>query len=198
MKSLSAIFLLLASFLFCAAAPASAKTVVLDAGHGGIDRGGIPRQRYSEKAVALDVTQRVSAILKSKGYKVVMTRSNDTFIGLNQRCAISNKQSGCIFVSIHTNSDPRGTGIGIETYYYSRAGARLGSAIHKEVVRAAGTPDRRLRSRGLYVLRHNKKPSCLVEIGFLTNAIEGPRLAQSSAYRQKIAVAIAKGICSAY
>jgi N-acetylmuramoyl-L-alanine amidase len=127
-----------------------------------------------------------------------MTRTGDYFVGLPGRCALANAQSNAVFVSIHTNSDPRGTGIGIETYYYTRKSARLAAAIHKQVVRTAGTPDRRVRTRPLYVLRKNSLPAVLVEVGFLTNAIEGPRIANSSSYRDQLAAAIVRGIRSAF
>ncbi len=190
--------LILGFLCFGAAAGAWGKTVVIDAGHGGIDRGGIPRQRFQEKIATLDIAQRVRSKLESAGYRTVMTRTGDVFVGLPARCAIANAQRGAVFVSIHTNSDPRGTGIGIETYYLSRQSARLAAGVHREVVRTAGTPDRGIRTRRLYVLRHNSLPAILVEVGFLTNAVEGPRIANSSSYRDQLAAAIVRGIRAAY
>ncbi len=196
----SAAFLLAVFVAFCLGAVpvACGKTVVIDAGHGGIDRGGIPGQRYAEKTVVLDIAKRLRAKLKSAGYRPVMTRTADEFIGLDKRCAISNAEPGAVFVSIHTNSDPRGTGIGVETYYYTGKSARLAASIHRAVVSAASTPDRGIRTRPLYVLRRNSHPAVLVEVGFLTNADEGPRLANSGGYRDKIAAAILSGIRNAF
>jgi N-acetylmuramoyl-L-alanine amidase len=174
------------------------KTVVIDAGHGGHDRGGIAYQRFPEKVVTLDIAQRLRSRLRAAGYTTVMTRTDDTFIGLRERCATANAQGNAVFVSIHTNSDPRGHGIGIETYYFSRQSSRLAGAIHSEVLRASGTPNRRIRNRGFYVLRHNRLPAVLVEVGFLTNAIEGPKLYNSSSYREQIAGAIERGVQSAF
>lgn len=184
--------------LFCAVGGAFGKTVVVDAGHGGIDRGGIPGQRFPEKTATLDIAKRVRSKLEAKGYHVVMTRDSDVFVGLRERCALANAQKNAVFVSIHTNSDPRGTGIGIETYLYNRRSAKLAAAIHREVVLAAGTPNRGIRSRPLFVLRNNRLPAVLVEVGFLTNSVEGPRIANSSGYRDKLAAAIAAGIRSAF
>src|SRR5687768_8162355 len=102
-----------------------APTIVIDAGHGGHDRGGIPRQRYSEKVYALDVAERLNARLKAAGFKTVMTRTGDYFVTLGDRVRMGNRQRNSVFVSIHFNADPRGTGFGIETYYYSRSASRL-------------------------------------------------------------------------
>ncbi len=199
-KKLGILFLLLSAFGALATAPtAMAKTVVIDPGHGGIDRGGIPGQKFPEKVVALDIAQRLQGKLRDAGYRTVMTRSTDVFVGLNERCKIANSEHNAVFVSIHTNSDPRGTGIGIETYCVTRQSLKLATAIHRSVVKTAGTPDRGVRSkRRLYVLRNNHLPAVLVEVGFLTNAVEGPRLANSAAYRDQIASAIARGITSAF
>lgn len=176
---------------------AQAKTVVLDPGHGGHDRGGVPGDPYPEKVYALDVAQRVRARLQAAGYRVVMTRTDDTFIGLGERCNIASRAGG-IFVSIHFNSAPRRSADGIETYYYSRKAAGLAAAIHPRLVRAAGTEDRRIRSRGFYVLRRNRIPAVLCECGFLTNPAEGRRIATSSEHRQRLADAIAAGIMARY
>jgi N-acetylmuramoyl-L-alanine amidase len=197
MKSLgSFLALLFTALLF--AAPAQAKTVVLDAGHGGHDRGGVPGDPYSEKIYTLDVARRIRARLNEAGYHVVMTRSDDTFIGLNQRCAIANSQRGAIFVSVHFNSAPREGADGIETYYYSGKSAGLAASIHARLVRAAGTEDRHVRTRGYYVLRNNRLPAVLCECGFLTNRGEGRRIATSAAHRQRLADAIAEGIMGRY
>ncbi len=195
MKSIRPLLALLLLVLLGAAGPAQAfSTVVIDAGHGGHDRGGVPGQRYSEKMYALDVAQRVRSGLRAAGLRVVMTRANDTFIGLGTRCSIANSQRDAIFVSIHFNSAPREGADGIETYYYSSKSASLAGAIHPRVVRAAGTEDRFVRKRGFYVLRNTRIPAVLCELGFLTNRVEGARVAGSASHRQKLADAVVAGI----
>src|SRR5439155_12386135 len=62
-------------------------TVVIDAGHGGHDRGGIPGQRVAEKDMNLDVALCLRNILSASGYRVVMTRSSDVFVPLGGRVA---------------------------------------------------------------------------------------------------------------
>ena len=197
-RSGSFLALLLAVFFFAAHAAEALPTVVLDAGHGGHDRGGVPGDPYPEKVYALDVAKRVRLRLVAAGYRVVMTRTDDTFIGLGQRCSIANSQSNGIFVSIHFNSAPREGADGIETYYYSGRSVGLASAIHTRMVQAAGTEDRHVRRRGFYVLRNNRLPAVLCECGFLTNRAEGKRIATSAEHRQRLADAIVAGIMARY
>jgi N-acetylmuramoyl-L-alanine amidase len=188
-----------AGWLLLAAPVFALPTVVIDAGHGGHDRGGMPRQRIAEKGLALDVSKRLQSVLRNAGYRTVMTRSGDYFVSLSGRCAIANRTSNAIFVSVHFNAGAREGANGIETYYYgsSKSGA-LAAAVHRRVVAAAGTEDRGVRSRSFFVLRNTRCPAILVEGGFLTNRSEGARIAGSSSHRQRLAEAIARGISDRY
>jgi N-acetylmuramoyl-L-alanine amidase len=173
--------------------PRPSTTVVIDAGHGGHDRGGIAGQRVDEKTMNLDVAQRLKAVLQSYGYRVVMTRDSDVFIPLGTRVAIANSYRDAIFVCVHFNATPRRSASGIETYFYSSQSLPLASAIHYYVAGGAPSANRGVRRRGFYVLRRTTIPSVLVECGFLTNPAEA-QYALSSAYRQKLALEIAHGI----
>lgn len=177
---------------------AVAKTVVIDAGHGGHDRGGMPRQKIPEKGYALDVAQRLQRILAGAGYKTVMTRNGDYFVSLGGRVSIGNSHSGAVFVSIHFNGAPRSGANGIETFYYTSRSAKLASAIHSQVVATARTENRGVKRRGFYVIRNTRIPSVLCELGFLTNPAEGKKISTSSAYRQSLAEAVARGVMRAY
>lgn len=171
----------------------SRSTVVIDAGHGGFDRGGVPGQRIAEKDKTLDVALRLQRILLADGYRVVMTRDRDVFVPLGTRVAIANSYRNATFISIHFNCARRGGANGIETYYYRGDSAGLAASIHRNVVASAPTENRGIRRRGFFVLRRTTIPSVLVECGFLTNPTEG-RLAQSGDYRQNLAEQIARGI----
>jgi N-acetylmuramoyl-L-alanine amidase len=177
------------------AAPRSSTVVVIDAGHGGFDRGGIPGQRVAEKTMNLDVALRLRTVLTASGYRVVMTRSTDVFVPLGTRVAIANSYSNAIFVCVHFNSATRRGANGVETYFYSQESLPLASAIHYNVVGSAPSSNRGVRRRGYYVLRKTRIPAVLVECGFLTNPSEA-EYAQSAAYRQKLAEAIARGVRS--
>ncbi len=167
--------------------------VVIDAGHGGFDRGGIPGQRVAEKTMNLDVAQRLKAVLNASGYRVVMTRDSDVFVPLPTRVAIANSYRTGIFVCVHFNSATRSGANGIETYFYSRESLPLASAIHVNVAGGAPSSNRGVRRRGYFVLRKTRIPAVLVECGFLTNPSEA-QYAQSANYRQKLAEEIASGV----
>ena len=168
-------------------------TVVIDAGHGGHDRGGIPGQRIAEKDMTLDVAQRLRNVLAASGYRVVMTRDSDVFVPLATRVAIANSYRNAIFVCVHFNATNRMGAGGIETYFYSRDSLPLASAVHYYVVGGAPSANRGVRRRGYYVLRKTNIPAVLVECGFLTNPTEGA-YAQTASYRQKLAEEIAAGV----
>jgi N-acetylmuramoyl-L-alanine amidase len=87
------------------------KTVIIDAGHGGKDPGA--HGAYSlEKNVSLSIAKKVHALLQQDlpDINVVMTRSTDRFVELKRRSEIANENQGNLFVSIHCNSSPQGTG----------------------------------------------------------------------------------------
>jgi len=170
-------------------------TVVIDAGHGGHDRGGIPGQRVAEKEMTLDVALRLRNVLSATGYRVVMTRSTDVFVPLGGRVAIANSYRNAVFICIHFNATGRTGASGIETYFYSRDSLPLASAIHYYVTGGAPSANRGVRRRGYYVLRKTSIPAVLVECGFLTNPTEAA-YAQSASYRQKLADEIAAGVRS--
>src|SRR5438034_6084158 len=171
----------------------SPTAVVIDAGHGGFDRGGIPGQKIPEKEMTLDVAQRLKTLLAASGYRVIMTRDSDVFVPLPTRVAIANSYGNAIFVSIHFNSAKRTGAGGIETYFYSRESLPLASAIHYFVAGGAPSSNRNVRRRGYYVLRKTSVPAVLVECGFLTNPTEAA-YAQTASYRQKLAEEIAAGV----
>ena len=182
-------FIAFASFVCGQSRP----TVVIDPGHGGYDRGGVPGQRIAEKDKTLDVALRLRRILQTEGYKVIMTRDQDVFVPLGTRVTIANSYRNATFVSIHFNCSTRAGANGIETYYYSGDSAGLAASIHRNVVASAPTENRGIRRRGFFVLRRTTIPAVLVECGFLTNPTEG-RLAQTDSYREKLAEQIARGI----
>ena len=93
-------------------------TVVVDAGHGGKDNGAFRRFGGAEKNATLDVATRLAAKLRESQFRVVMTRSGDVFIPLDERAAISNRQSNAVFVSVHFNDSGRRGIRGFETYYH--------------------------------------------------------------------------------
>lgn len=93
-------------------------TVVIDAGHGGNDQGTKGKSGLLEKDLTLDVANRVAALLKDRlGVNVIMTRSDDTYVGLEDRTLIANKTKADLFLSIHANWNPAKSVAGVDTYY---------------------------------------------------------------------------------
>lgn len=167
--------------------------MIIDAGHGGHDRGGVPGQRVPEKTVALDVAKRLERCLQNYGYRTVMTRRSDIFVSLGGRVAISNRSRNALFVSVHFNSARRVGARGFETFYYRSSAYPVAARIQSKLLRLYRTENRGVKRRGFYVIRKNRNPSVLVECGFLTNPDEARR-ALSASHRQRLAEAIAAGI----
>jgi N-acetylmuramoyl-L-alanine amidase len=100
------------------------KIIVIDAGHGGKDPGATGRNKEKEKVIVLDIASELKEILKSRGYKVHMTRDNDEFVKLSHRTQFANKRNADIFVSIHANAVAKAnadTATGIECYFLSNS-----------------------------------------------------------------------------
>jgi N-acetylmuramoyl-L-alanine amidase len=169
-------------------------TVVVDPGHGGPDRGGIPTNIIPEKDVALDVGKRLQKHLETGGLRVVMTRSDDTFVSLGERARIANAERDAIFVSVHFNSAPRVEARGVEVFYGSDSGAPLARRIQEKLLTVTVNPDNRpLKRAAFWVLRQTKCPAVLAECGFLTNC-EDTAFALEESSREKLAEQIAAGI----
>jgi N-acetylmuramoyl-L-alanine amidase len=105
------------------------RRVVVDAGHGGHDPGAIGPGRVREKDVTLAIARRLARRLRDQGFEVVLTRSDDRYLALEERTAIANTARGDLFVSIHANAHPQRSRSGVETYVldvaHDRYAARL-------------------------------------------------------------------------
>lgn len=176
--------------------------VVLDPGHGGKFPGAVGTE--VEKKVVLDVALRVRDILKKAGVNVVMTRETDRHLhehlntDLRMRPAMATPGTQ-LFVSIHANSIvPRNAlrGFGVETWWNKnhRKSKRLATVLQNNMLKTTGAFDRGIHNRqSLAVLRNNKVPAALVEIGFLSHPVDGLNLKHNN-YLDRIALGIATGI----
>jgi N-acetylmuramoyl-L-alanine amidase len=99
--------------------------IVIDAGHGGHDTGTIGPTGLMEKDLCLDVALRLGKIIQQRlpGADVVYTRSDDSFIPLEERTAVANQAKADLFISIHANSSPDHGARGVETYYLNLKGS---------------------------------------------------------------------------
>jgi N-acetylmuramoyl-L-alanine amidase len=97
---------------------------VIDAGHGGKDPGAVGYKKYREKVVVMEIAKELKKILKSRGYKVYMTRESDKFVKLSRRTKLANEKNADIFISIHANAvgaENADSVHGIECYFLSKS-----------------------------------------------------------------------------
>jgi N-acetylmuramoyl-L-alanine amidase len=194
----------------------SVRTIVLDPGHGGDDRG--TRGRASlEKEMTLDLAKRLERNLTASGVRVFLTRTADKTVPLEDRVAFAKAKGADLFVSLHFNSG--GSAEGIETYCTPPAGAVstadphgegddrdavpsnlfddqnvwLAHCTQKAALGATRAVDRGVRRARFYVLRYATCPSILIEGGFLSSPVEERRILQGD-YREMLARGIADGI----
>lgn len=203
------------------ARPAMAQRILIDPGHGGKDSGKVSTfLRHTEKAATLDTAIRLRQLLEKQGLTVLLTRTKDDFVELDDRAALAKKLAADLFVSLHFNSGPAGdaSADGIETYCLTPAGQRstnagrgraslttepgnrfdssnllLAWSVQRRMIRATGADDRGVRRARFSVLRTLPCPGVLIEGGFMSNRKEGGLIADG-AHRQKLAEAIAAGI----
>lgn len=96
------------------------KTIVIDPGHGGEDAGAIGPSGIKEKDINLAIVKKLERLLSRKtGARIILTRADDTFIPLEQRTSIANKNKADLFISIHANAAYRRGASGVETYFLS-------------------------------------------------------------------------------
>ncbi|HUC85710.1 MAG TPA: N-acetylmuramoyl-L-alanine amidase [Candidatus Acidoferrales bacterium] len=108
-------------------AHATIRTICLDPGHGHQDTGGI-FGRYVEKQYTLPLAEALAGQLKAAGFRVILTRTNDTFVQLADRPALANRQKADLFISLHFNIGPPGEAKGVEVYCLTPAKAKSTNA----------------------------------------------------------------------
>lgn len=174
--------------------PASGKfKVVIDAGHGGYDSGAVSVTGKYEKTFNLSVSKKVKALLdKEPKIDAYMTRSDDTFVPLDDRAAFANNLGADVFVAIHGNNFSS-TSNGTQTYYYNSYSKAFADTMHKYLVAATGFRDDKVRKEDFRVIRKTNMPGVLLEIGYLSNKKE-EALMFTASFQDKVATAIVKGI----
>jgi N-acetylmuramoyl-L-alanine amidase len=106
------------------------RRIVIDAGHGGHDPGTIGRGGLQEKDLVLDVALRLERLVRQElGADVLLTRSSDVFVPLEERTAIANSRGADLFLSIHANSSRNAQARGIETYFLNFARSAHAEAV---------------------------------------------------------------------
>lgn len=193
--------------------PITSKTIIVDAGHGGIDPGAMTDdQSVKEKDVNLKIAKKVKELIEASGAVVILTRNDDTSLyteeagktirqkyneNLKNRKKIIEQSSADMFVSIHLNKFQQSKYYGAQTFYpYGKEDdEKLATYIQNELKRVVDTTNnRQIKPRDdIYLIKDNKIPSTLIECGFLSNDKEA-KLLNDEEYQDQIAWAIYVGI----
>lgn len=174
--------------------PRGFSTVILDAGHGGRDSGAVAGANgVQEKDLALDTVKRVQRKLAGR-VKVVLIRSGDEFVDLDERVRLASQRDGAILLSIHYNAGPSGWN-GPENYWWRVDSNGLATRLQRELEKASpfNGPNRGKVRRRLRLTRNPNIPSVLVECGYLSYPAEASRCADPG-YRDQLASAIARAV----
>ncbi|MFJ1626549.1 N-acetylmuramoyl-L-alanine amidase [Marinilactibacillus psychrotolerans] len=190
--------------------------IYIDPGHGG-KYSGAYYAGVAEKTINLQTSKKLNALLKSKGYRTIMSRTNDRHFSsslspdLHHRSQEANKANADIFISLHHNAHPTSTQTGIETYIYNLRGSTsnplansasrisnssvLASRIQSNLISKTGAKNRGVKSANFHVIRETRMPAILLELGFMDNKNDLRKITNNN-YQNKLAEAIVLGIDS--
>ena len=188
-------------------------TVIIDAGHGGMDGGAVGVNGTLEKELNLEMAQVLGALMKASGYNVVMTRTDDTMLttddgkgnaktrDLKKRIEIASEYPDGLMISLHCNKFPSESCKGLQAYYSENELARdTAKSIQDSVISLLQPANHRKPKQAdssIYLLHRAVTPSVLVECGFLSNPEECSLLCDEG-YRKKLALCILSGINESY
>lgn len=187
-------------------------TIILDAGHGGMDGGCVSYNGVSEKGINLNIMLNLKALLEAYGYQVVTTRDSDRSIhdngteglsnqkksDMKNRLDIFNSRENAIAISIHQNqyTDEKYSGAQMFCSETNPESARLAQALQDSFVCEIQPDNKReikLSGKELYLIYYTKVPSVMAECGFLSNKAEADLLLTEE-YQKQVAFTIFKGI----
>lgn len=167
--------------------------VIIDPGHGGKDPGAESSGRF-EREYNFSLSLKVNALLMNEPrIKPYMTRTDDTFISLDDRASFANNLKADLFISLHANKSDSASASGTETFYYHSYSQTFAQIIHKHVLKAAGLKDRGVKNEGFVVIRKTTMPAILIESGFLSNKTDNSVLFDETK-QNEIAKEIVAGI----
>ena len=192
-------------------------TICLDPGHGGKDPGEKVGSTL-EKTYTLLLAKELACRMRAEGLVVFLTRTTDTFVGLDDRPALANRAGSDLFISLHFNAGRGGECRGVEVYCLTPATARstnidgqeadqtslpgnrtdarnvlLAYHLQRSLARGLGVEDRGLRRARFAVLRSARMPAVLIEAGFLSDPAERHNISTQK-YRSLLAKAIVRGV----
>lgn len=149
-------------------------TIVIDAGHGGYDPGAIsPNQMITEKDITLDTALLLKNRLEDAGTNVILTRGSDQFISLDQRVQTAHAHHADAFISLHYDAvEQANTMSGTTTYYYFDSDLELANTVNRYLAQNTPLTNNGVRLGNYYVLRTNRQPSILLELGYMNSDLD--------------------------
>lgn len=171
--------------------------IVVDAGHGGNDSGALGPCRKMEKTANLAQAKRIEQALRKAGFRVLMTRTDDRFIGLYDRVRQAYAKRADAFISVHHNATGSGgnpaTARSIGSFVWNERGKALAEYIEPRIAAVSGIRDNGVTMKSLAVCRNPATPSCLLEFDFI-NCPEGEEEIFNAARQEKFAAAVVQGV----
>ncbi|API92263.1 hypothetical protein J32TS6_35240 [Virgibacillus pantothenticus] len=169
-------------------------TVMIDPGHGGRDPGSVESNVVHEKDLITNTSDAIKKALRNAGANVIMTRTEDEKVSLEDRRNMSNEESPEAFISVHYNTFTDPSVSGFSTYYFSKEkDHQLAQSINQSLTAAIELRDRGVKENNYFVLNDNDAPSILLELGFMSNPEELATI-QSEEYDQIVGAAIVDGL----
>jgi len=171
--------------------------VYIDAGHGGRDPGAV-RFGLQEKDPNLDIALRLKSKLEANGFIVVMTRTGDSYLSLDERVNKANSSGADIFLSIHNNAALSQYAHGTETFWCSNGVSgsnQFASLVQTNLVKQIGRANRGVKTANFRVIKYTKMPAALVECAFVSNPTEA-ELLKSASFREKCATGLFNAIAA--
>jgi N-acetylmuramoyl-L-alanine amidase len=183
------------------------KVIVVDPGHGGIDSGAVGSSGILEKGINMEIARRLAALFRQAGATAILTRDGDYELTdrqnkpgfsnrdeLQSRLDLADKNNADLYISVHLNSYPSPDCEGAQVFYHPRSvdSHRLASLIQQEMINRLGDNYRWAKAEDFFVLRNLKRPSVVVEAGFLSHPREGALLTDP-VYQNKIAWCVYAG-----
>jgi TonB-dependent SusC/RagA subfamily outer membrane receptor len=173
-------------------------TVVIDAGHGGLDNGATA-DRWNEKDITLSLAKKIAALNSNEHINILLSRDNDQMISVKDRVLFAKEKKADLFISLHLNSSENKQSDGFSVLIdkeNSRKNLLLASTLIDELKKSYKTGEKiGLRKNGVWVLDENVCPAALIEFGYLSNSADEAFITNNE-NQEKIAINILNAIAN--
>ena len=177
----------------------SEATIVIDAGHGGRDSGAVSADNsVFEKDITLSTAILLRNRLQDAGANVILSRSSDEFLSLDDRVITGHNYQADLFISLHYDAiEVANSMSGTTTYYYSESNLELANTVNRYLAQLGPLNNNGVRHGNYYVLRANNQPSILLELGYMNSDIDIQHI-DTIAYQSTIVEAVYQALREYY